>query len=51
MGERRGSSGILWGNLREGDHLDDPGLVGGGGGKKKKVTTRGGLGEAYTGSI
>jgi hypothetical protein len=28
MGERRGSYSVLVGNLREGDHLEDPGIDG-----------------------
>jgi hypothetical protein len=28
MGERRGADGVLGGNLRERDHLEDPGLGG-----------------------
>jgi len=26
MGERRGGTGFGWGNLRERDHLEDPGV-------------------------
>jgi hypothetical protein len=26
MGKRRGACGVWWGNLWEGDHLEDPGL-------------------------
>jgi len=26
MGERRGDTGFRWGNLRERDHLEDPGI-------------------------
>jgi hypothetical protein len=29
VGEKRGASGFWWGNLRERDHLGDPGLDGG----------------------
>jgi hypothetical protein len=28
MGERRGAYKFWWGNLREGDHLEDPGVDG-----------------------
>jgi len=28
MGERRGYAGFWWGNLREGEHLEDPGVDG-----------------------
>jgi hypothetical protein len=28
MGERRGYTGFWWGNLRERDHLEDPGVDG-----------------------
>jgi hypothetical protein len=27
-GERRGHTGFWWGNLRKGDHLEDPGVYG-----------------------
>jgi hypothetical protein len=28
MGARRGTYSVLWENLREGDHLEDPGVDG-----------------------
>jgi hypothetical protein len=28
IGERRGLSGVWWGNLRERDHLEDPDIAG-----------------------
>jgi hypothetical protein len=28
MGEGRGASRIWWGSLKEGDHLEDPGIDG-----------------------
>jgi hypothetical protein len=28
MGERRGAYRVWWGNLRDGDHLEDPGVDG-----------------------